>query len=172
MQAIPLPLLIPGTGGPGTRVCGAAPPDGLGDFLQAHGEVSFKGPLSSPYLLAGSGEVLEADLQGVDAEGGGDDIDLGLAGPRRLRAADGAVGASGGRVGVDAVGSDLEVLVAIGARHAVGDALGDPDAVVGVGAGVHVGHAIAGDQGAVAHDAGADGEPGGVASNGLEGVLD
>ena len=108
-------------------------------------------------------EIHQPELDRVDGEGFGDLVDLRLERPQPLRLARPAHVAAGRIVRVDHVLGDAGVGDAVGPAGA-GDAHEVPGGLIaGVGTAVEDDADIVGDDGAVPLDAGADGDPRGVA---------
>ena len=86
--------------------------------------------------LARAQQVPAPDLERVDRRPACDLVDLELADPLQVSGAEGAVGAGGGGVRVDAAGVDVDRLPAVGTGGGIARGGADAGAVVGVGAGV------------------------------------
>jgi hypothetical protein len=123
-------------------------------------------------LLARLDDIQQAKLQRVEAERAGDALHVTFQREEGLRATVAAEGAGGRLVGVDDVGAETEVRLAVRAlvrrvkRHPfVAGVAGDGQGVVAVGAGVGEHGHLVGHHPAVGHHAGAQADDHGVAGS-------
>ncbi len=119
--------------------------------------------LAGDVAVAFAQHVLEPQLERIDAELVGEQVDRELARPRRLHLPVTAEGAVRRQVRVDAVGVDPRVLPAVRAGAGEAHLLSDAGAAVGVGAGVGPAPHPTGDEGPVGARAELDSDDGRMA---------
>ena len=121
--------------------------------LEALLELAVDRRVSRRELLAVREQVLPAQLDGVDTEALGGDVEERFHRPRELRHAEAPEGAAGRGVRVDSIAVQHEIRHAIRSRRRVHALLHDAGPDVGVGADVEVGETVRGHEPAVAPEA-------------------